>query len=108
MENSYSNLFVCIMGIGTVFIGLICIIVLVTIMSNVVRKMDRSGKKQASGAGTDLPAAAPAGPANGSGRAAPEQTGTLTAQLVAAVSAAIAQDMGTDISGFRIVSFKKI
>ena len=33
----YSNLFVCLMGLCTVFVGLICIIVLVSVMSNVVR-----------------------------------------------------------------------
>ena len=36
----YSNLFVCLMGLCTVFIGLICIIVLVSVMSNVVRRTD--------------------------------------------------------------------
>ena len=29
----YSNLFVCLMGLGTVFVGLVCIILLVTLMS---------------------------------------------------------------------------
>ena len=36
----YSNLFVCLMGLCTVFIGLICIIILVSVMSNVVRRTD--------------------------------------------------------------------
>ena len=36
----YSNLFVCLMGIGTVFVGLVCIILLVTLMSYVCRKSD--------------------------------------------------------------------
>ena len=36
----YSNLFVCLMGLCTVFVGLICIIVLVSVMSNVVRRTD--------------------------------------------------------------------
>ena len=38
----YSNLFVCLMGLCTVFIGLICIIALVTVMSAVVRKRRRN------------------------------------------------------------------
>ena len=37
----YSNLFVCLMGIGTVFIGLICIILLVSLMSAVCRKLEK-------------------------------------------------------------------
>ena len=76
----YSNLFVCLMGLCTVFVGLICIIVLVSVMSNVVRR-------------TDAKTAAPAIPAPA---AAP------------AVSAASAEELGTDISAIRIVSMKKI
>ena len=33
----YSDLFVCLMGLGTVFVGLVCIILLVTLMSLVCR-----------------------------------------------------------------------
>ena len=40
----YSNLFVCLMGIGTVFVGLVCIILLVTLMSYVCRKSDACGR----------------------------------------------------------------
>ena len=29
----YSNLFVCLMGLGTVFLGLVCIVLLVTLRS---------------------------------------------------------------------------
>ena len=36
----YSNLFVCLMGLGTVFVGLVCIILLVTLMSYVCRKSE--------------------------------------------------------------------
>ena len=32
----YSNLFVCLMGMGTVFFGLICLIALTTIMGKIV------------------------------------------------------------------------
>lgn len=88
----YSNLFVCLMGICTVFIGLICIIALVSVMSAVVRKTD---KKVAAPA--VVPAAAAAAPA-----------AAVTPELIAAVSAAIAEEMGTDISAIRIVSMKKI
>ena len=35
----YSNLFVCLMGMGTVFVGLVCIVVLVIGMSAICRKL---------------------------------------------------------------------
>ena len=70
----YSNLFVCLMGLGTVFVGLVCIILLVTLMSYVCRKSE--------------------------GKSAPAPA--------AAVSAAIAEEMGTDISAIRIISMKQI
>ena len=86
----YSNLFVCLMGIGTVFFGLICIILLVTLMSFVCRKTEQKT--------TLAPVSAPAGvPKAGIG---PE--------LIAAVSAAITEEMGTDISAIRIISMKQI
>lgn len=47
----YSSIFVCLMGMGTVFFGLICLIVLTYLMSAVVGR----GKKAA-------PAPVPAAP----------------------------------------------
>ncbi len=85
----YSNLFVCLMGIGTVFIGLICIILLVSLMSFFCRKTE---KKEA--------AAAPV--------AVPRVEIADKGALIAAVSAAIAEDMGEDISAIRITSIKKV
>lgn len=92
MPVDYSNLFVCLMGLCTVFIGLICIIVLVSVMSNVVRRTDARSAAPAIPAPTAVPAAASA----------------VTPELVAAVAAAIAEEMGTDVSAIRIVSMKKI
>lgn len=88
---NYSNLFVCLMGIGTVFVGLVCIILLVTLMSYVCRKSDA---KSAAPAPVAVPTDAPK-PA-------------IRPELIAAVSAAIAEDMGTDISAIRIISMKQI
>lgn len=87
----YSNLFVCLMGIGTVFVGLVCIILLVTLMSYVCRKSDAKSVVPAPVAvPTDVPKPA------------------IQPELIAAVSAAIAEDMGTDISAIRIISMKQI
>ena len=88
----YSNLFVCLMGLCTVFIGLICIIALVTVMSAVVRKTEKKGAAPA--------AARPTSPA--------PATSQITPELIAAVSAAIAEELGRDVNAIRIVSMKKI
>lgn len=89
----YSNLFVVLMGLGTVFAGLLCIILLVTLMSWVCNRT------AASAAPKSVPAAIPQ-------TAAP--VSTVTPPMMAAISAAIAEDMGTDISAIRIVSIKKV
>ena len=92
--NDVSSLFVVLMGIGTVFFGLICIIVLSSAMSAVCRSMG----------GT--PAAAPAAPAAPS--AAPGAAIPNRQAMIAAISAAIAEDLGTDLSGIRVLSVKKL
>lgn len=86
----YSNLFVCLMGLGTVFVGLVCIILLVTLMSYVCRKSEGKSAPAPAAASVDAPKAG-VGP-----------------ELIAAVSAAIAEEMGTDISAIRIISMKQI
>lgn len=85
----YSNLFVCVMGMCTVFFGLICLIVLTMIMGAVCSR----------GLSTTETVAAPAIPA----AAEPNRE-----ELVAAVSAAIAEELGADISGIRILSMKRV
>ncbi len=88
-----SNLFVVLMGVGTVFFGLICIILLSSIMSKVMMSL---GKNEAA------PAAAAAAPA-AQNIAAPDRQA-----MIAAISAAIAEELGTAASGIRILSVKKI
>ena len=88
----YSNLFVCLMGMGTVFFGLICLIVLTTLMGRII------GHPEAA-----VPAATPPAPS-----AAPTATEPNRQELIAAVSAAIAEELGTDITGIRILSIKKV
>lgn len=87
----YSNLFVCLMGMGTVFIGLISLVLLVSVMSAILR----NGQKAA-------PAPAAAAPV----QAQPDQS--KKPEIMAAIAAAIAEDMGTDVSNLRIVSIKKV
>lgn len=86
-----SSLFVCLMGMGTVFFGLICLIVLTMIMGKLV------GGHAAPAAAAPVPAAA--------APAAPEGN---RQEIAAAVAAAIAEELGTDITGIRILSMKKL
>ncbi len=84
-----SNLFVVLMGVGTVFVGLICIILLVTLMGWICRKLEKPA-----------PAAAPA--------AVPQRQVSNGGEVLAAISAAIAEELGTDISAIRITSIKRV
>ena len=86
-----SSLFVCLMGMGTVFFGLICLIVLTMIMGKIV------GGRAAPAVAAPAPAAA--------APAAPEGN---RQEIAAAVAAAIAEELGTDITGIRILSMKKL
>ena len=92
-----SNLFVRCLGLGTVFVGLICIIVLCKLMSAICTKFS---KKPVQPAVTAAPVVAPAAPATA---AIPNRQA-----FIAAVSAAIAEEMGTDVSKIRILSVQKI
>lgn len=89
----YSNLFVCLMGMGTVFVGLVCIVLIVSVMSAIVRKLKGNAAAPAP------VAAAPVQPQVNSGK---------KPELIAAIAAAIAEDMGTDVSAIRIISIKKV
>lgn len=83
---------VCILGVGIVFVGLVCIVFLSSIMSKVVGAIEKSEAK-----------AQP-----------PVQAGTAVEpiankqELIAVVSAVIAEEMGTDVEAIRIKSIKKI
>ena len=87
-----SNLFVCLMGMGVTFFGLICLILLTMIMGKIVRP-----KKEAVPAAQAAPVPAPA-----AGSIANRQ------ELIAALSAALAEELGTDVSAIRILSFRKV
>lgn len=86
--------FVCVMGMSIVFIGLICLIVLIQILGKVSQM---ANKETAPAPVAAAPAAAPAAdviPNRG--------------ELVAAVSAALAEELGTDVTAIRIVSIKRV
>ena len=89
----YSSLFVTLMGIGTVFFGLICIIFLTMAMGAILK-----GKEKAPAAA----AAAPAAPAP-----APAPQG-MQPEIVAAITAALSEEVGISSRSMNIVNIKKI
>ncbi len=93
-EQSVPNGLVVAMGVGTVFIGLVCIVVICKIMSAILAPK----KKEAENTEAAPKAVASATPAVIENRQ----------EIIAAVSAVIAEELGTDISALRIHSFKKI
>ena len=89
-----SNTFVVVLGIGVVFVGLICIVLLCKIVSAFC--MLGESKKRDNTAPVPNTVAAEAQPIQN------------RQEIIAAVSACIAEELGTDISAIRFLSFKKI
>ena len=95
MSMNLPNWFVCVMGIGTVFISLIVLILVCILLGALCRGSEKS-KRSAS---VNQPAApAPAADVSIENRG----------EFVAAVSAAVAEELGTDVTGIRILSIKKL
>ena len=82
-----------LLGFGTVFVGLICLIYIIKLMGVIVGAIEKKNALPA------VPAAAP-----DAAQAAIPDRGAFSA----AVAASIATVMGKDVSGLRILSIKKI
>jgi Na+-transporting methylmalonyl-CoA/oxaloacetate decarboxylase gamma subunit len=95
----YGMLQVVLMGIGTVFFGLICIIFLTMIMGNVMSKLTPP----------------PAAPKNDTlaevkkvAEAHPQQTASgISTDVVVAIMAALSEEPGISSRGWNITSIKK-
>ena len=85
---------VVIIGVGTVFAGLVCIVLLCKIIGLFCGKAKTSEKTVT---------AAPAPQVQQTAQPIENRQ-----QIIAAVSAAVAEELGTDVSAIRILSFKKI
>jgi len=90
-----SNLFVCIMGIGTVFSGLIALVFicyLISFVSGLVCKSvpAPSNEKIVKKSSND-----------------DKETIVNKGEIVAAACAVIAQELGEDVKNIKVVSFKK-
>lgn len=90
-----SNSLVVVLGVGIVFIGLICIVILCKIMSAVCMLAEKknNSEKEVDTASSTANSVKPI---------------ENRQELIAAVSAALAEELGTDVSALRILSFKKI
>jgi len=91
-----SILFVILMGIGVVFFGLICIVILSMLMSKIVRAIEKNTPAPAAPAKSTIAPKAEA--------LSPEKR----REIIAAVSCVVAEELGTDVSAIRITSFKQI
>ena len=88
-----SNLFVVCMGMGTVFVALIVLILLCTLMGKIIMATESRKHENVKDV---VSYNADSGEIENRG------------MLVAAISAAIAEDLGTDVSAIRIVSLKRV
>ena len=86
---------VCVLGMGIVFIALICIVFMCNIMSFCVRLFE--GKKT-----NEVPATAVSAPAPAAAPIANKQ------EIIAAACAVIAEEIGADAKNLRVVSFKRM
>ena len=92
--------FVCFLGISVVFIGLACLIGIISLMNALVSHKNPATKKDThihNENGSHTSKAAPA--------SAPIEN---RGEIIAAVCAAVAEENGTDVSAIRVISFKKI
>lgn len=92
-----SNAMAIGLGMGTVFVGLICLILICYIMGAIIKAFAKGTKEETA---VSVPAAASAPAAS----AAVANKG----EFAAAVAAAIAEDLGTDVTGIRIKSVKRV
>ncbi len=84
-----SNAMVMGLGLGTVFVGLVCLIVLCYIMSAVCGLFKKNDMAMKPENNTDLPIA-------------------NKQEVVAACCAVIAEEIGTDANNIKVLSFKRI
>ena len=85
-------LFVCAMGLGTVFVGLILLIFVCKVMGLFVGSKSNE---------SSAPVLKPITPVA-------EKPIENKQELIAAISVALAEELGTDVSGIRIHSIKKL
>lgn len=90
---------VLLLGLMIVFFGLICLIAIISILRVITSAM---AKKKAAKEAAPAPAA-PAAPVAPAAAKTP-----VSGEFLAAVSAALGEELGTDVKGIRILSIKQL
>ena len=93
-----SSAFVCVMGMGTVFIVLLLIVLICNLLSFVTAGLSKPSTQTAV-----TPKAAAK-----SSAALPMPTGAEKAAILAGVCACIAEELGTDANNIKVTSFKRV
>ena len=89
-HSSIPDYLVVLLGFGTVFVGLVCIVLMIELMHLIVSKASKPEQAETKA----VPTAA--------------QPIENRQEIIAAVAAVLAEELGTDVSAIRIHSFKKI
>ena len=101
MQNEIATWFVVVMGMGIVFIGLVCLIVLISIMGAIMKRVNAKQEAALAAARANMPARSPA-------PAAALAEIPNRGELVAAISVALAEELGKDVKAIRIHSIKRV
>ena len=97
-------LFVAAMGICTVLLGLTCIIFLCMLMSSLCKRFsDDKADTPVQAPAVQQPVSAPVSTPASVSTEIPNRS-----ELIAAVTAAIAEELGTDVSALRVRSFRRV
>ena len=94
-----SVLFVCLLGVGVVFVGLVLLIAIVSLSNALLSKLDKSQNDNDVQANNTAPVQL---------REVQNKPIENRQEILAAVCAAVAEENGTDISAIRVISFKKL
>lgn len=89
-----SNGIVIALGLGIVFAGLICLVIICSLLGIICKKLVKNE--------ISAPAVSTGAPVSGNAPIANKQ------EIVAAVCAVIAEELGTDVSNIRVTSFKRV
>ncbi len=92
-----SNTFVCIMGMGTVFAGLILIVLICKLLSLVTTGFAKTSQSSEGATLQAVPSVA-----------LPMPSATEKAEILAGVCACIAEEIGTDAENIKVLSFKRV
>lgn len=98
MQNEIATWFVVVMGMGTVFLGLVCLIALISIMGAIMKRVNAKQEAAVAAARAAMPR--PSAPAS---EGIPNR-----GELVAAISVALAEELGKDVKAIRIHSIKRV